>query len=39
MKLVTDRLSEHITGAFKYADPALRWLADRYAGKPVDGAC
>jgi len=39
VKLVTDRLSEHITGAFKYADPALRWLADRYAGKPVEGAC
>ena len=39
VKLVTDRLSEHITGAFKYADPALRWLVDRYADKPVEGAC
>ena len=39
VKLVTDRLSEHISGAFKYASPALTWLSDRYAGKPVSGAC
>ena len=39
MKLVTDRLSEHISGAFKYASPALTWLKDRYAGTPVTGAC
>jgi hypothetical protein len=39
VKLVTDRLSEHITGAVKYAAPAQRWLMDRYAGKPVTGAC
>ena len=39
VKLVTDRLSEHISGAFKYAAPAQRWLMDRYAGKPVTGAC
>ena len=37
--LVTDRLSEHISGAFKYAGPAQSWLMDRYAGKPVTGAC
>ena len=39
VKLVTDRLSEHISGAFKYAAPALSWLSERYAGKPVAGAC
>ena len=39
VKLVTDHLSEHITGAVKYAAPAQRWLMDRYAGKPVTGAC
>jgi len=39
VKLVTDRLSEHISGAFKYASPALRWLLDRFAGNPVSGAC
>jgi hypothetical protein len=39
VKLVTDHLSEHISGAFKYASPALTWLSDRYAGKPVSGAC
>jgi hypothetical protein len=39
VELVTDRLSEHISGAFKYAAPAQRWLMDRYAGKPVTGAC
>ncbi len=37
--LVTDRLSEHIIGAIKYAAPAQRWLLDRYAGKPVTEAC
>ena len=37
--LVTDRISEHISGAFKYASPALTWLMDRYADKPVTGAC
>ena len=39
LTLVTDRLSEHISGAFKYAGPAVRWLMDRFAGKPVSGAC
>ena len=39
VKLVTDGVSEHISGAFKYASPALTWLSDRYAGKPVTGAC
>ncbi|MGH3473656.1 MAG: lipase family protein [Aeromicrobium sp.] len=37
--LVTDRLSEHLIGGVKYAAPAQRWLMDRYAGKPVTGAC
>ena len=39
VKLVTDRLSEHISGAVKYASPAQQWLLDRYSGKPVTGAC
>lgn len=39
VKLVTDRISEHITGALRYAAPAQQWLMDRYAGKPVTGAC
>lgn len=39
VKLVTDGISEHITGAFKYASPALTWLSERFAGKPVTGAC
>lgn len=37
--LVTDRLSEHIIGGVKYAAPAQSWLMDRFAGKPVTGAC
>jgi hypothetical protein len=40
VQLVTDRLlSEHITGAIKYADPAQRWLLDRLDGKPLPATC
>lgn len=39
VKLVTDRLSEHVVGGVTYAGPALSWLTDRYAGEPVTSTC
>lgn len=39
VKLVTDRLSEHVVGGVTYAGPALSWLSDRYAGEPVTSTC
>jgi hypothetical protein len=39
VKLVTNALTEHNTGAIIWANDALPFLMDRYAGKPVTGAC
>lgn len=39
VRLVSDLLSEHLIGGVTYAAPALRWLQDRYTGKPITGTC
>jgi hypothetical protein len=39
VRLVSDLVSEHITGAIKYASPAQSWLIDRLNGKPLAKTC
>jgi hypothetical protein len=39
VKLVTNTLTEHNSGAVIWANDALPFLMERYAGKPVTGAC
>jgi hypothetical protein len=39
VKLVTNRYTEHNTGAVVWAKDVMPFLADRYAGRPLSGAC
>ena len=39
VKLVTNRYTEHNSGAVVWAKDVMPFLMDRYADKPFSGAC